>query len=59
MILWKGPALAQHTEWKYRKEYSRDVLYSMLTEEEKEKQWIAYLDYWYKDCLENEHYYVR
>ena len=47
---WKEPN--KYPDWKYREEYSSRRHDECLNAELKEKQWIAYLDFWHFDCLQ-------
>lgn len=44
--------------WRYREEYGSSKCDHDLSSEERKKQWLQYLDFWYQHCLRNEYFYV-
>ena len=48
LMPWRN--LDENDEWNYKNVYSNHHEEHM-TEEEKKRQWYAYLDFWFEDCM--------
>ena len=53
---WKD--LHENPKWIYHNLYSNHTEEGM-TEEEKKRQWYAYLDFWFEDCLKSKFFYLE